>query len=132
MSDDLNVLMPEQSLVIGGRTVTVRELTFAQTIALGSKLAPLLDSLSGFIGNESINPLMAVKTLGEHYELTLELLQLSTGLSLDELKGLGASKSHALMSVFFAVHLDFFAQRLIIAALDPISVAPVGQPSSPN
>lgn len=131
MSDDLNVLMPAQAITLGGREITVNELTFLQTLKLGSRLDPLMASLSGFLADPAANPLMATNAFNEHPSLTVELLHLSTGLSPEDIEQLSASKSYALLAVFFAVHQDFFAQKMVVAGMgEPINFD--GPPSSLN
>lgn len=124
--NDLEVLLPDQEVEVGlslppehiqvlkGKTVTVRELRFAQTLKISNKLNPLINELrTAFSGGQDDQSI--IDKFYQYPDLLLELLELSTGESREFLENLNDEDSYNLVVIFFGVHNSFFGRRLIAA-----------------
>lgn len=110
-ADDLDVLLPQRQALVGGRAVTVRELTFAQALGLHAAvqavLAPLLDQYE-----EGIDTDQVVAALAQQPAHAMALLQAASGEPADWLAALGPADGYLLLVHFVSVHVGFFVTRL--------------------
>ena len=111
-ADDLSVLFPSRVATVAGREVTVRELTFPQSMAMSAGLTPVIDALIPHYGADGIDSDLVMAILSEHAEVTLELLALSTGQPQDWLAGLPEHDGMHLLLLCMEVHIPFFGRRL--------------------
>ena len=111
-ADDLSVLFPTREATIAGRAVTVRELTFPQSMAISGRLTPVIDALAPHYGSDGIDSDLVMATLSAHADVTLELLALSTGQPPDWLAALHEHEGMHLLLLCMEVHIPFFARRL--------------------
>lgn len=111
-SDDLDTLLPDRTVPIGGRAVTVRELTFAQAMALHDAVQAVLAPLLVRYQADDLDIDNVTAALAQQPPQSLALLQASTGEPPDWLAALGPSDGYLLLTHFVAVHTGFFATRL--------------------
>lgn len=111
-ADDLDALLPlQRQASVGGRTVTVRELTFAQALdlhqAVHAVIAPLQEHYAAGLDSDQL-----VASLAQHPAHALALLQAATGEPAEWLAALGPADGYLLLVHFVAVHVGFFVTRL--------------------
>lgn len=120
-SDDLDTLLPERTVPIGGRSVTVRELTFAQAMALHDAVQAVLAPLLARYQADGLDIDNVTAALAQQPAQALALLQASTGEPPDWLSGLGPSDGYLLLTHFVGVHVGFFATRLELLRVAALS-----------
>lgn len=132
--NELDVLHPEQTLQVGGRTVTVREYSFVEGLRIEAKVRPLVQGLDAMAAEDgpAIDRLYAL--MAENHELVLELVAQACGQPLDWVRGLGDEDGQSLLMAWWSANARFFLRRLILrrAAEQEQSRARDGAPSSPR
>lgn len=111
-ADDLSILFPTREATIAGRAVTVRELTFPQSMALNARMAPVIEALLPHYLGEGIDSDTVMDVLSAQPDVALELLALSTGQPVEWLAALPESEGMQLLLLCVAVHVPFFGRRL--------------------
>lgn len=113
-ADDLTTLFSTREATIAGRAVTVRELTFPQSMALNARMAPVIEALLPHYGAEGdgIDSDTLMAALAAQPDVALELLTLSTGQPAEWLAALPEHEGMHLLLLCVAVHIPFFARRL--------------------
>lgn len=113
---DLEILYPERALDIGGERVTVRELTFTESLRLQGALRPVIEALlPAYSSGEGIGIDTVADALAAHPALACEAMATAAGRSLAWVQGLSAMDGAALLTAFVGVHVPFFAMRLELA-----------------
>lgn len=120
-ADDLEVLIPERTLVIRGEEVTVRELTLAQTMRLARPIARITEGLLNLVAwdDEAPEPdLDAIAPVLEaRWEDFVTLMAAACGRSRDWVAALPDSQGNALTTTWWEVHAPFFTRRIVRRAL---------------
>lgn len=111
-ADDADILLPPRRVDIAGRTVTVRELTFAQALELHAAVQAVLAPLQAHYTADGIDSDNVTSALAQHPAQALALLAASTGESSDWLAALGPADGYLLLVHFVAAHVGFFVTRL--------------------
>lgn len=141
---DLNVLFPDHSITLSGKTLSVRELRFGEQLLHHALLKPLADDFIAlaprFNTEEVLNHVLDL--LAEHIDSVLTLVAVSCSpvdavpAQIEEtrhwISQLPSHEGEALLLVWWTVNKGFFARRL----LRPLQVARerarIGAASSPN
>lgn len=112
VDDDADILLAQRQVAVGGRQVTVRELTFAQALDLHADVQAVLAPLQAQYTGDGIDSDSVTAALAQHPSQALTLLAASTGEPADWLAALGPADGYLLMVHFVSVHVGFFAMRL--------------------
>ena len=142
-SDDLQVLHPNQGLVIEGRTLTVREYGFVEGLGLRPLMQPFLDDLYAVTqAHKGVPPLEAIiGVLGKHVGIVAELISISANVELEWVHALPSRQGNALMYAWWTANGPFFVDAVVDrikgeAAAEAARKARAGQtstqPSSPE
>lgn len=117
MSEDaLAILQAQETLQIAGRAVTVRELTFGQSLALHGDIAPVIAALlPRYDSAEGIDSEHIIDAMAVWPDLALRLLALTTGESADWLQALSEREGYLVLLHFARVNAPFFVTRLEMA-----------------
>lgn len=121
--DDLSILYPQREITVGGRALTVHELTFEQSLRLHATVAPLLDLLATHydspagIGSDTV-----IDALAQHPQVACALLAAATGQPAEWIGALPEHEGYLLMMVFVGVHVPFFVARLETRAVSARAV----------
>ncbi|UJB19286.1 MULTISPECIES: DUF6631 family protein [Lysobacter] len=131
-ADDLTVLQPNRSLPIGGRTVTVRELGFFESLRLHAEIAGLVSDLVEQTDDGNVDLARLHRVCAQHPDATVALLAQASDQPVEWVRALSAGHGDLLLLTFWAVNADFFLQR-VIAALElrraaPAATGPVSSP----
>lgn len=110
-ADDLTTLFSTREATIAGRAVTVRELTFPQSMALNARMAPVIEALLPHYGAEGdgIDSDTLLAALAAQPDVALEMLTLSTGQPAEWLAALPEHEGMHLLLLCVAVHVPFRA-----------------------
>lgn len=127
---DEDVLFPDDTISVGGdviriahvplqkEEVTVRELTFGQTIRLEAVVAPIIDSIAevtdGMLVEDSIDWGKVIGAIGRHPEGFVRLLCEATGKDEAWFEGLSDRDGRRVVVSFMKVNWDFFIDRLLL------------------
>lgn len=111
-ADDADILLPPRQVAVGGRTVTVRELRFAQALDLHAAVQAVLAPLHAHYTDDGIDSDNVTAALAQHPAQALALLAASTGEPPDWLAALGPAEGYLLLVHFVAAHVGFFVTRL--------------------
>jgi hypothetical protein len=112
-SDDLQVLHPNQVVVIGGQSITVREYGFVEGLQLRPKIQPLLDDLYVLIKGGPIDMEDVIVLLGNHHVLTTELVAIAADVDQAFLAGLGQRDGYKLLMAWWAANGPFYLAALM-------------------
>lgn len=131
---DLEILFPDREITVAGRTVTVRELRFAEQLQHHHLLEPLAAALveiepSAPAGPDWINRLYDL--LAANWEQVLTLVALCCDQDEDWVRGLPAVDGENLMLTWWGVNSGFFIRRVWRPKLVEQASRQAGAASSP-
>lgn len=111
---DINILAPDVNVQVGGRTLTVHELTLRQSLQVHARMAPVMRALAPHYaeGGDGVGVETVLAALAAEPDLACELLALCTGQEESWIAGLPERDGTHLMLTFIAVHIPFFVTRL--------------------
>lgn len=115
--NELETLIPDDTLEIAGVSVTVHEYTFMEGLRVDAIAAPVVDGLAGIFldregdGQFPMSELAAV--FGDHPETLVELLSIATGMPQSWVKALGDADGQLLLMTWWAQNRFFFVRRLV-------------------
>lgn len=116
LADEFEVVLARRDITVGGRAVTIRELTIEQAAVLHEAVSALLAALMPQYEDPGIGAGQVLAALEQHWRPhAVALLQASTGQPATWLASLGAADGSLLMVHFAALHAGFFGTRLELA-----------------
>lgn len=129
-ADELGTVLPDATVHVGGRSVTVHELRFAQSLRATPVARPIIESLRALMDRhgEDIPAGDLVALLTDHPDAWLDLLALATGESAEWIAGLSDADGLALQMALWEVNQRFFVQRLVLGGVMAQQLA--GRPRS--
>lgn len=139
-TNDLDVLLPDRDIEIGGEQVTVREFSFVQGLKAEPLVRPMVADLQALFAedaDEVVEFSRLAEVFGRHAEAFLGLIALSCGRPSDWLERLSDGDGQLLAMTFWTVNSRFFTRRLVTRALTAAhraaaSSAAASAPSSPH
>lgn len=112
-ADDLEILHPERVVVIGGRTVTVREYGFVEGLRLRPLMQGLLDGLHQLTADGQELTLEGVLGLvSAELEPVLELVTIAAGVERGWLDELNDADGQLLLLAWWGANGPFFVRQL--------------------
>jgi hypothetical protein len=135
-ASDLDILVPDRHLNIGGKNVTVREITFGEQLSHNAELAALTNALKPALtapGEDALTVILDI--LADHADTLTTLLALSTDQPREWVEQLNGDSGEALTLTWWNINNGFFIRRLLrpalLAALQKqLNGAPSSPPSS--
>lgn len=115
--DDLDILLPDQTVTIDGQPVTVRELRFAETLRIGPVMAPIIDMLidADIDGEEVMRPELFDAALCAHADAWISFIALACRRSPEWVETLSDTDGRLLQMAAVERNRSFFVQRLLLA-----------------
>lgn len=131
---DLEILFPDREITVAGRTLTVRELRFAEQLKHHSLLTPLAAALAeaeptALAGSESVNRIYDL--LAGHWESVVALVALCCDQDEAWVRDLPAADGENLMLMWWGVNSGFFIRRVWRPKLVAQASRQAGEASSP-
>lgn len=116
-ADDLDALLPERTVTVAGRALTVRELTLRQSLQVHWAIKPVIAELAPAYapGGSGVGVDTLFDALSLYPDVAIALLSHATGEPVDWLVTLPESQSTPLLLAFIGLHIPFFATRLELA-----------------
>ncbi|EJF5828989.1 hypothetical protein M8W91_002811 [Salmonella enterica] len=111
--DDLNVLLPEREIPLAGETVTIREYSLKDTLALHAVLAPVVDALATVTENAWASYETVETVLAEQHEAVIVLVAHSISKPPSFVAGLSGTEGMTLMDWWWSVNRHFFMTAVI-------------------
>lgn len=108
-AEDLSVLFPDQSILLGEKTVTVQEYPFMTWIELKPQCSEINSQLAAFMTREaevSIDELL--ECFEDNFQIIQKLLAVSISESNEYLKTLSDDEMQSLMLTWWGVNKHFF------------------------
>jgi len=131
-ADEVAILMPDVPLVVGGRSLVVREYRFGESLEVSAMAAPLIADIARAIADavpryDQVRPLFA-----GHRELVLALVARAADVEPGWVAQLGRAEGELLVNTWFTVNCGFFVHEAAVLALDARrhEAAPAGHRSS--
>ncbi|MBA1147422.1 hypothetical protein H0Z60_10175 [Ectothiorhodospiraceae bacterium WFHF3C12] len=131
-AEDLEVLLPDRTLTVGGEEITVREFRFGDSFRVVPLARPILADLAALRGTESNGEDLAVfeDLLARHWERILDLIAISADRPREWIERLPDQDGQTLAWTFWAVNGPFFMRRLVADELTRTSRKESGPGSS--
>ena len=124
-ADELNILFPNQKLVIGGEELDVKEYTLIQQLQYRAKFMPFIATLRKELNGAQISGEFDVDAvlgcIAAHYADVLELVALSVGKPTDYVQALTGEEAESLLLVWWAVNSDFFTRQAVRPLLESLA-----------
>ncbi|WP_312679869.1 DUF6631 family protein [Stutzerimonas nitrititolerans] len=133
--DDLEVLHPNRSATIAGRSVTVREYGFIEGMRLRPLLQPFLDDLHTMMLGDALPGLDQITmTLGAHIDAVSEAVAIAADVELEWLAGLSQDDGMHLLMLWWGANGPFYVRsvRNRIATDRAVEKLRAGQMSTPS
>ena len=116
--NDLEILHPEQEVVIAGVKVVIREYGFVEGLKIRTKAKPFIHGLQEILsgGQPSLEEILDL--LAEHLDLALELVADSADMPLEWVHSLSEHEGDVLLYTWWSVCGPFFvrsAQRRVVS-----------------
>lgn len=138
MADELEILLPERTLMVNGLQVTVHEYTLAEQLQHRQPLREISGGLSEAMSAapEAEIPLETLfDVLGERWPSVVKALAVSCGQPVEWVSELTGEDSETLLLTWWGVNADFFTRNAIRPALEKLvrdlQSASAGPKSSP-
>lgn len=134
-ANDLEVLHPNRSATIAGRSVTVREYGFIEGMRLRPLLQPFLDDLHAMMLGDTLPGLDQITmTLGTHIDAVSEAVAVAADIELEWLTGLGQDDGMHLLMLWWGANGPFFVRsvRNRIASDRAVEQLRAGRTSTPS
>ena len=115
--NDAAILFPDETVEIDGEQVTVREFRYLEGLRAAALARPLLAGLREIIEtDDDIEPEALDALIGEHTDIWVQLIAMSTGLSAERIGELSDRDGVTLSMAFWRVNGPFFTRRLLLAS----------------
>lgn len=115
-SEDLNILYPERTATIAGRSLTMREYGFAESFGVYALAEPLLADLTDAVAlREDVAWTTVLGVLAKHGEVAMQLVARAADVDLDWVRGLRDADGQALLMLWWGVNGPFFVRRVVTA-----------------
>lgn len=113
-AEDLAVLHPDQTLMIAGRELTVREYRFVEGLRLQPLFEPFLNQLYASLKDTDQAPELhqLVQIMGQHQEQIMELIAISAQVDPDWIEQLSDEDGMHLLYTWWIVNAGFFMRRI--------------------
>lgn len=118
-SDDLEILQPDYTLVIGGQTVTVREYRFFEGLRLQRDEQAFFEDLYKLLSEAGSGPSFddVLALIGDHNLSVAVMVAQSIDRDLEWVLALGEADGDALLLTWWQVNSSFFIRRVMRRAL---------------
>lgn len=111
--DDLATLCPEITATLAGRSVTVREYTFAQGLRLGRLISPIVESMAAAaVSGELFDPAASRSVFEDHADAVFMLEAEACGQDVAWVTALGDDDGAKLQLMWWTVNRHFFGRRV--------------------
>lgn len=110
-ADDLQVLHPNQTVTIAGRTITVREYGFIEGLGLRPLVQPLLDALhESLAAGQTPDLEHIILTLARNATALRELIAVAADVEPEWIDGLNQSDGHLLLMLWWTANGPFYVR----------------------
>lgn len=108
-ADDLQVLHPNLTATIAGRSITVREYGFIEGLGLRSLAQPLLDGLHAKVTSGQVPELEEIiLVLGQNAQAVQQLVAIAADVEPEWVAGLNQREGHQLLMLWWTANGPFY------------------------
>ena len=111
---ELEILHPERTIKVGGKAITLNELTFGDSLRLHAQVAPIVAGIEQMMRDRGNDVPQYRDTLGvfaANLDATFALMAVSAGCDEAWLRSLGSADGDLVMLTFWTANAGFFIQR---------------------
>gem|GEM_PF-1690772 len=113
--DDLAILFPERQLTVGGKTLTIREYSFKESLQLNDQLQPLITAISGLIEGEAMPELSTViSVFAKQHERLIELVAVAAGCDVAFVENLPQQEGQQLLLLWWNINAPFLIGSAVL------------------
>ena len=113
IADELEILSPDLDLQVGGKAITVRELTYFERLRLAPATRPLIRSIAEAMAEQGeATPAALFKAIEDNAELFIRIACMVTGLDEAGFDALTEGEGEQLITAVYIVNRDFFGSRI--------------------
>lgn len=115
--DEADILFPERDLVINGKTITVREFTYLQSLQAASEAKSFIAALSDLVNDETTMIDLAALdgVANDHSDCWIALLAKASSKDADWVAGLNDADGNLLAMAFWEINGPFLWRRVAAA-----------------
>lgn len=123
---DLQILSPDREVTIAGKKVLMREYRFVESLRVRVLAQPMIDSMHTLMtAGELTNIEGYLAVFERHQDLVEELIAISCGLSVEEIRELPGNTAMDLIDVWWFVNGPFFTRAVMKKIVQNQITAPV-------
>jgi len=123
-SNDLNILFPNKQITAGGKTLTVREYSFKESLNLHELLQPLIEAIGAMIEGDAMPRMeQVISLLAGKRQALIELMAISADCEQAFIENLSQQEGQRLLLLWWAVNGPF----LIGSAVEFAQMAAIQQ-----
>jgi len=113
--NDLNILFPERTLTVGGKTLTLREYSFKESLQLNDQLQPLINAISGLIEGESMPELsQVIAVFAKEHDRLIELVAIAADCEVSFIENLSQQEGQQLLLLWWSVNAPFLIGSAVL------------------
>lgn len=133
---ELDTLLADREITIGGQPVTVRAITLIDSLALHNDIGPLVSDLAELLTTERLLTLGEVSdVLARHYPSVITMVSRSVGRERAWVEALPGYDGQELLDVWWTVNVRFFvraAQRVVVVGAAEAAMSGSAKSSRPS
>jgi len=115
-ADVLAILFPERQVTVGGKTLTLREYSFKQSLQLNDRLQPLINAISGLIEGEQMPELsQVISTFAKEHERLIELVAIAADCEASFIENLNQQEGQQLLLLWWNINAPFLIGSAVLA-----------------
>lgn len=112
---DLDILFPERRQTIAGVAVTMREISFAESMQHATPIAALCAAMGDIAIEAKLQDLDSLRIVfGAHADELMQIIATCCDQPLAWVQGLTATAGEQLLLLWWGVNADFFLQRVLL------------------
>jgi len=113
--NDLAILFPERTLTVGGKTLTIREYSFKESLQLNDRLQPLINAISGLIEGESMPELaQVIAVLAKEHDRLIELVAIAANCEQSFIENLNQQEGQQLLVLWWSINAPFLIGSAVL------------------
>lgn len=128
-ASDIEILFPDETLEIAGKTVEVREFRYLEGLRAIALARPLLQGLAEMLEDGEFDALALDGLIADHHEVWIQLMAISTDQPATWIEGLPSREGRRLGMTFWRVNSRFFMEPLVFGGALARAMRQMANPS---
>lgn len=112
-AERISALMPDATLTVAGRKVTVREYGFIEGLQVAERASAFLSDLLALAKEGALRYTIARRLFGKHADVVVAIAAQAADVEPEWVRGLTPADGETFMATWFAVNVGFFMREVV-------------------